>query len=1171
MKSSLFHVFSLVLALVLTLPTVPNAKAQGASDGSLAGVVNDPSGAVVAGAKVTARNNATGQTLNATTSDVGSFRINNAPVGTYTVTVEAANFKKYINSEVAVNLNRVTDLTVALEPGRITEEVNVTGASSELIETTTSQLGKSFDGKTIVDLPTGFADANQLALLSPNVVSQSSGVVGFGGSVGGNRPRNNGFTLDGVDNNDPTLTGPQIFPIADAIAEFTVLTNQFSAEFGHSSAGQFSTVTKSGSNNFHGGAWYYAQNRNFNAFDVRDKDAIASGSAPDRKPRFDYNRVGGDFGGRIIRDKLFYFGAYQYQTQGRAGPTNAVLTPTAAGFDLLSRISGVSPFSLNILRSHLPASGTAITTSSVLGTNVPIGQFNLLVPDFFATHQFNINIDQFKGTTDSFRYRFSYDRTRLPDVGQSGPEFTGTTRIDNRLFSLTEIHNFGANKINEFRFGYRRQNFLLGVPETPFPDFPSGIFPNIEIDELGVNIGPNGCAPQGQITNLYQYADTFSWTKGRHQMKYGLDVRNTIAPAIFLPRSRGEYDFATLSEFLSDVKPTGANGGLRGIGSGVFAINFHSIYWFVQDDIKLKPNFTLNVGLRYEWVGNARDMKLQNLNRIADVEANDPGLIAARNLLRRPDYFPNGIHFREPKTDKNNFAPRIGFAWSPSFEKGILGRIFGKQGDSSLRAGYTLAYDFFFQNLATLQLPPQFQSEIDASSGNGGLFGNNTSFLAGGGIPPGGGALNPALFTDTALARSLTQAFIPDMITPYTQSWTFSYQREFLRNWAAEFRYLGTHASHLFSQIRQNVGVDVTHDLGVFLPTFFNQSELPGLGARGGLTTLAEVRALRQRALAGLGFAGNVTSFEQQGSSFYHAFSANLKRRFAAGLTLDTSYTWSHTIDDGTNELFTSFINPRRPESPLTGFGSERSTSALDRTHRYVIGWVWDLPFGSGRAFLDNNRFISSALGGWTFSGIYQIETGQPVTPISGVDANLDFDSAGDRSVINPNGRKGIGSSVSALLNTNFSSSAPGCSGSIVGFDCLALNGGDVPDSAVVGYLADNPAAQYVQAGFGARTNAGRNTLRLPRLNNLDLSISKNFRITEGQRLQFRADFFNALNHPQFLPPGLSTNGASVFSVGAVNGPSFSFINLGSPNFNRPELVFSSRPRTIQMALRYSF
>jgi hypothetical protein len=306
-------------------------------------------------------------------------------------------------------------------------------------------------------------------LLAPNVVSQGSGIVGFGGSVGGNRARNNSFTLDGVDNNDPTLSGPQIFPIADAIAEFTVLTNQFSAEFGHSSAGQFATVTKSGSNDFHGSAWYYVQNKNLNAFDVREKDAIASGSAPDVQPRYDFNRLGGDFGGRIIRDKLFFFGAYQYQTQGRAGATNAVLTPTAQGFALLEGISGVSPFSLNILKNHLPVSGSQVATTNVLGTEVPVGQVNLLIPDFFQTHQFNINIDQFRGTTDSFRYRFSYDRTRQPNTSESGTEFNGNIAVDNRLFSFTEIHTFSTNKINEFRFGYRRQVANFQVP-TAFAD-----------------------------------------------------------------------------------------------------------------------------------------------------------------------------------------------------------------------------------------------------------------------------------------------------------------------------------------------------------------------------------------------------------------------------------------------------------------------------------------------------------------------------------------------------------------------------------------------------------------------------------------------------------------------------------------------------------------------------
>ena len=218
---------------------------------------------------MTAKNAATGQTLTATTEDNGSFRFSNVPVGTYTVTIEAQNFKTYSNPDVQVQLNRVTDVNAVLEPGAVTEVVTVTGgAAAELVETTTSQLGKSFEDRKVIELPIG-QDANQLALLSPNVVTNGSGVLGAGGSVGGNRPRNNSFTLDGIDNNDVSITGPQISPITDAIKEFTILTNQFSAEFGHSSAGQFNTITKSGTNEFHGDVWWYNINKFFRSLDHR--------------------------------------------------------------------------------------------------------------------------------------------------------------------------------------------------------------------------------------------------------------------------------------------------------------------------------------------------------------------------------------------------------------------------------------------------------------------------------------------------------------------------------------------------------------------------------------------------------------------------------------------------------------------------------------------------------------------------------------------------------------------------------------------------------------------------------------------------------------------------------------------------------------------------------------
>ena len=279
--------FNRALVFLLVLQMVSPVFAQGTTDGTIAGTVQDPQGAVVAGAKVTARNNATAQTFTTQTADNGSFRINNVPVGSYTLTIEAASFKTYSNPEIQVQLNKVTDLVASLEPGAVSEVVTVTGgAAAELVETTTSQLGKNFEDRKVIELPIG-QDVNSLALLSPNVVTNGAGVTGQGGAVGGNRPRNNSFNLDGIDNNDISLTGPQIAPIQDAVKEFTILTNQFTAEFGHSSAGQFNTITKSGTNALHGDVWWYNINKHFRSLDHRFKEQIAAGAQPDERPRDD--------------------------------------------------------------------------------------------------------------------------------------------------------------------------------------------------------------------------------------------------------------------------------------------------------------------------------------------------------------------------------------------------------------------------------------------------------------------------------------------------------------------------------------------------------------------------------------------------------------------------------------------------------------------------------------------------------------------------------------------------------------------------------------------------------------------------------------------------------------------------------------------------------------------
>jgi hypothetical protein len=1162
MSRNLKKLTSTLVSAILMLAMVAPVFAQGTTDGTIAGVVADAQGAVISGAKVTAKNIATGQMFNATTSDGGTFRFNNVPVGNYTLSIEVQNFKTYSNPDVQVQLNRVTDVNAIMEPGAVSEVVTVTsGAAAELVETTTSQLGKSFEDRKVIELPIG-QDQNALALLSPNVVTNGSGVLGQGGSVGGNRPRNNSFNLDGIDNNDISVTGPQIAPIQDAVKEFTILTNQFSAEFGRSSAGQFNTITKTGTNSIHGDLWWYNVNKHLRSLDHRFKEAEADdGRFGDdvQRPRDDFNRIGGDIGGPILKDKLFYFGAFQYQTRGTAGSTVTFGAPTAQGFNILESLGGVSDFTLNLLRTHVPPAAAQgrdpdgnLTFVDVLGQDIPFGQLLVLVPNFFNLYQWHVNIDYNLSQNDRLYGRFFYDRLRAPLLGTPGPEFTGSQGTDNRLFSITYNHNFSSTLINELRFGYRRQVASFNVP-LEFADFP-GEFPNVNIDELGLIIGPNGNAPQSSVTNVYQMANTASWTKGRHQMKFGADYRNAIAPGNFLPRQRGEYSYQTLEDFLRDVKPEvpGSNGLLRGVGSGFFAGNQWAIYPFFQNDFKWKPNVTLNLGLRYEYTSNARDAKLQELNAISNLPADDPVLQEVRQIRGLEGYFPDGIIFRTPKTDKNNFAPRIGFAWAPDYPDGWMHKIFGDSGQSSIRAGFSLAYDVLFQNLVLLQLPPQLQQEINALDGVGGAFGSQTAFLQNGGIPTG--VVPSEFFTDRDLARAFTGSIILDTQTPYTMAWSLTYQRELAQNWSVELRYLGNRGINLFVQSQLNAG----RAPGFNLPTFFNESEIPTAGTLGGLPSRQQFLNARGRLLADAGFGSALTGFPAQGSSTYHGGSINVKRRLTSGFTLDASYTFSRTIDNITNELFSSSVNPRRPENNLD-LQNERAQSVLSRPHRLAIGWIWEVPF-----YKNERGFLGHLLGNWQVSGIYQAESGQLVDALSFNDANGNLDSAGDRTVLNVNGDPSLGTGVNWVTRTR----------QIINPDTLTPAQQSAISPNVVAYVAQNSNAQFVFADAGARTTAGRNLIRAPGINNWDLSVFKRFPITENHRLEFRAEMFNAFNHPQFV----------------IDDPfALDYVNVRSPNFQNKRLfsgnpfgsipsfglitnpIAGGNPRVIQLVLRYGF
>lgn len=1126
MRTSIKFV-TVMLALMLF---ATSAMAQ-VTTGNVRGTVTDQQGAVVTNAKVTITKKSNNDTRNVQTSDDGEFQFNNLLVGEdYVVTVEAPNFKTLTLNEVRVSLNQVTDLPAQLQVGIAGETVEVTaGGGAELIDTTTANLSKSFSSRQVVELAQtslGGAGVNNLALIAAGVSSSGGVGVGTGGSVGGQRPRNNNFIVDGIDNNDKSVTGPQSYISPEDVAEFTLLQNQFSSEFARSNGGQFITVTKSGSNDFHGTFYGFFRNRYLNALDTLQKQAGVTRNRADGEnfmPREDFFRGGYNLGGPVIlpkfgeggpsfksfRDKLFFFTSYERLQSGSASGAAGITTPTAAGFATLGSIPGLSARNLGVLQQFLPTAPVNDGGSiSVLGRTIPVGSVNFPAPNFAKQNHAVINFDYTQSGATQHRIRFTFTNFAGVDTAANLPIFFTPIPGKQRLFSYTLLHNFSSNLINETRLAFRRSSAAFPVPDFTFPGLDA--FPNIILDDLGVNIGPDPNAPQSGIENNYQVVNTMTYLAGNHTIKFGGDFRNIISPQRFVQRERGDYEYLTTEDFLRDAQPVFAE---RNVGGNTYYGNQRIFFGFVQDDFRIRPNLTLNLGVNYSYQEVPLGAKFQAANSISSV----PGL----------------LEFNAPKTQTKNFAPKVGFAYSPNYESGMLGRIFGSNGKSSIRAGFSMGYDYIFDNLYILSNPPQAQQTVDCPDPDNPAQCPAANFLASGGIRNVVvGGLNNA-----ATARAATGSHIPDQKVPYSLTYTGSFQRQFGSDWSMELRYLGTRGVHLLTQNRINVQARVAPEDGRRgLPTFLTAPSQAQINA---LTlSLADIQA-RPRIIpryAAAGFTGNVIGFESNGNSTYNGGSVQVQKRFSRGLQGSAAYTFSHLIDDTTAEVFSTVLSPRRVED-FQNLRRERADSALDHRNRFVVSMLYELPFFNK----SENSFLKTALGGFSLAGTYTAESGQKITIRSGNDSNQNGDAAGDRAILNPGGTEGIGSQVTALRRAS--------------------------DNAIVGYLANNPNARYIQAGNGAESTIGRNTFGLPAINNFDISLFKNFRVGESKVFQIRADMFNAFNHAQYVP-------GSVNTVDPVGTTGLTTLNQVAPltlDFLRPDRVLSSNPRLIQLAARFNF
>ncbi len=888
MRAQLFFVVFLGLIFAAGF-----AHAQ-ATDGSLMGSIVDGSGGAVPNAEVKITNHTTGLERTTKSGISGEYRFYNIPVGSYDLSVTAAGFSGATQTSVAVELNKTATVNVTVQVASVSTTMQVTEAIAS-IDTTTAQVQSSFTALQAKDLPstsTGYGVLN-LSLLSAGVASSGGLGYGAGPSVGGQRPTNNSFTIDGVDNNRKDVTGPVVFISNEAVAEFSVLQNQFSPEFGHSSVGQFNTVIKSGGNALHGSIYEYMENRNLKAI-----DQLFQNQGLTENPRFDQNRLGATAGGPIKKNKWFYFGNYDYNPIGQSStPAGGINAPTAAGYAAMANLPGISQTNLSVLKQYLPAAPQATDTTTVNGLKVPIGPITVVAPNFSNNYNYLISSDYYLSDKDQLRGRYVSNRFRGIDNAANLPAFYQSQKFDAHLASLSEFHTFSPTITNEIRLSYSRFNQPVSAGNFKFPGLDA--FPNITIEnDLNLQLGPDPVAPQSVIFNTYQWTENLNWTKGAHTFKFGYDGRKLIAPQSFVQRSRGDYGFLDLQQYLTDVAPGDA--GERSVGLSPYAGNQIVTYLFANDSWRMRPNLTINVGLRYEYTTVPAGAQLQKLNALSSV--------------------PGVIDFHSPETQKKNFAPRIGIAYSP-----------GKSGTTSIRAGFGMAYDQLYDNLGLLSLPPQFTATYHVT-------GNETNFLAHGGLP---GTYTPPANVDEA--RAHTSAFIPDQRLPYAIDWNFGIQHTFAKDYTIEVRYLGTRGVHLPVQQRINRAAVVTPS--AYLPTFLTP---PTAAQLAGLTqTLGALTALRDtksNILAPYGFLSDITGFMPVGNSIYNGLAVQLNRRFTNNLQFVGSYTWSHAIDDSTAAVFSTLLTPRRPED-FFNQTRERASSLLDRRHRFTLSQVYDAPW----------------------------------------------------------------------------------------------------------------------------------------------------------------------------------------------------------------------------------
>jgi hypothetical protein len=1032
------YCFATIGLAMLLLAAAANAQT---SRGTVTGTVLDRSGAVIAGARVTLTGVETGVRLSTNSNDAGVYRFDAVDPGAYDLTASLSGFRTYLSTHIGVEANRATTVDPTLEVGAAEARIEVSGESSEILIKDSPLRGGNFQAGEVRNLPLIASNPISLARILPGATEASGSTVwggttggiitGGGFSINGQRTRGNNYLLDGTENNDSAFSGEEhVFAIADAVQEVSVQSGNFGVEFGRAGGGVFNVVTKSGTNSLHGTLLWRYQSQRFESVSNLDRLNGIPLSV------FSHNVFGFTAGGPLLKNKTFFFAGFQ-QDNNHSTQNLPVQIPTA---DAVTQLQSLFP---NNPRLDLYLSALGSPRGSGAPFSVPLGidpqtgvdrgsvLFAIapyVLPSINDGPQWLFRTDHNPSERHRLSWRYTYDSRHARPEAAPFPGFVQENSSSHHNFLFADSYTFSPTYTNEFRFSYGRPDVNL-FATWPGSSPLAGTLPQIQITNVSAPTLVSANAQLHHGENLL-FQETQTKLSGRHTLRYGVEFlqqritqqrgANDLGAISFKP-SAGYSAFANFLDNFSG--PSGAI--TRTFGAPVFHPDqLHQTYFF-QDNWKATPALAVTLGIRYENFG-----QYANTLRYPAFPGFDPSQFLVRHQVN---------------TDNKDFGPAFGLAWSPAAtHAGRLGRLLG-DGKTVWRGGYQISYD---------SLPTQLIALGPATSTPNAINVTVTAPNTGRGFANWYDRL-----PTTATAPGLTDLQNPldqNLRNPYTERWSFGFQRQLPESMLLELSYVGSESHRLTTRA----------DWNPRLPT-------------GTLRLYPNY--------------GPVVVKTSEGNSSYHALQTRLDRRFARGFQMSASYTWSKFIDstsDGVGNVNVQSPSGGNLTSVPVMFGGlklDRGVSDYDRPQRLTISYLWAVPGPR------SSGWSKYAFGGWQLAGITTFQSGTPFSMANGIDRN-NYGNNQDRPDIgNPR----------APVNTR----------AIISTGCPT--GYQNPDT---GSCVSADAVHWVQGtGFPNASTVGRNTMRTSSTNNFDLNLTRSISVGETRRLELRWEALNVFNHPQFV------------------------------------------------------